>query len=255
MEERLIRKVTEIGNGAHIFAPREWLDEEVVIIRIPKKDPKEEIIKLLRPYLDKVIASFLYGSYARNEQEKDSDIDIFVISSEKLIIKAKGIEIMVIPEDKIEMAKKLNPVLFYSALQEAHPIINSSYIGNLRKEKIKLSYFKDFIKETKIAISSNEELVNLDKKTGKEVSASVVYSLVLRLRGVFIISNLLNRKEYSKKEFKDWLDSNSINYNTVYNVYRALKNNKKPEEKILIQEIEPLMKLLANEIKKLERRT
>ena len=87
-EEKIIRKVSEIGNGAHIFAPREWLNEEVILVRIPRKNTKEEILKLLSPYLDRVIAVFLYGSYARNEQNKNSDMDIFVISSEKFIVKA-----------------------------------------------------------------------------------------------------------------------------------------------------------------------
>ena len=113
-EERLIRKVTEIGNGAHVFVPREWLNDEVIMVRTPRINPQEEIIKVLGPYLDKVIAVFLYGSYARGEQERDSDIDVFVISREKFSVKSKNIDIVVIPESRIKSAIKLNPLLFYS---------------------------------------------------------------------------------------------------------------------------------------------
>jgi putative transposon-encoded protein len=43
-QEQLLRKVTEIGNGAHVFAPKEWIGEEVFIVRTPKKNLKEKIL-------------------------------------------------------------------------------------------------------------------------------------------------------------------------------------------------------------------
>lgn len=256
MESKIIRKVTEIGNGAHIFAPKEWLDEEVVIIRVPRKNPKEEILKLVYPNLDKVMAVFLFGSYARNEQEKDSDIDILIIASEKFKVNKEGIDVIVIPECRIEKAKKLNPILFYSMLQEAIPILNSSYLEKLKQDKIKLEHFKGFLKDTKYSLESNKELMEMDKKlNNKNASESVVYSLLLRLRGIFIINLLLNREKYSKELFKKWLVENSgIDYEKVYKIYRAVRDNKKTEEKILITETEPIMNLLIKETEKLSKR-
>ena len=258
MESKIIRKVTEIGNGAHIFAPKEWLDEEVVIIRVPKKNPKEEILKLVYPNLDRVIAVFLFGSYARNEQEKDSDIDILIISSEKFKINKGGIDAIVIPECRIEEAKKLNPILFYSMIQEAIPILNSSYLEKLKQDKIKLDYFKDFLKDTKNSIKSNKELMEMDRKlNNKNASESVIYSLILRLRGTFIINILLNlnKEKYSKELFKKWLVENSgTDYEKVYKIYRAVRDNKKTEEKILISEAESIMNLLIKETEKLSKR-
>ena len=256
MESKIIRKVTEIGNGAHIFAPKEWLDEEVVIIRVPKKNPKEEILKLVYPNLDRVIAVFLFGSYARNEQEKDSDIDILIISSEKFKINKGGIDTIVIPECKIEEAKKLNPILFYSMLQEAIPILNSSYLEKLKQDKIKSGYFKDFLKDTKHSLGSNKELMEMDRKlNNKNASESVIYSLILRLRGIFIISLLLNKEKYSKELFKKWLVENSgTDYEKVYKIYRAVRDNKKTEEKIPISEAESITNLLIKETEKLSKK-
>ena len=135
MDEKIIKKVTGIGNGAHIFAPREWINDEVEIRRIPKGNPKDRIMRIIYPYLDKIIAVFLYGSQARREEEAGSDIDVFIISSERFDIKFGG-DIIIVPESKINLAKELNPVLFYSMLNEAKPIINSHYLEKLKKEKI-----------------------------------------------------------------------------------------------------------------------
>lgn len=202
------------------------------------------------------MAVFLFGSYARNEQEKDSDTDVFVISSEKFKIRARDMDMIIVPENKLQAAKKLNPILFYSMLQEAIPIVNSFYLEKLKQEKIKLSYFKDFLKDTKEAIKSNEELIEMDRKLkNKDASESVVYSLLLRLRGIFIINLLLNKKKYSKELFKEWLIKNSgADYNKIYKIYRAVRDDKKTEEKISISEAESLSSLLIKETERLSKK-
>ncbi|MFH1711206.1 MAG: DUF2080 family transposase-associated protein, partial [Nanoarchaeota archaeon] len=247
-------KVTEIGNGAHVFAPREWLNDEVIIVRTPRMNPKEEIIKVLGPYLDKVIAVFLYGSYARGEQERDSDIDVLVISREKFSVKSKNMEIVVIPESRIKSAIKLNPLLFYSMLNDALPIINSFYFEKLKQEKIDFSLFNEVIEDTKGSLNSSQKIMDMDYRLkSKLASESVVYSLILRLRGLFIIDILLKNKRYSKQSFKNWLVTNSnVDYEKVYNIYRAVRDNKKVAEKVPIEQAESLIELLFKEIKRLE---
>lgn len=252
MEEKMIRRVTEIGNGAHIFAPKEWMNDEVMIVRIPKKNPKEELIRILSPHLDKIIAVFLFGSYARNEEESNSDMDVFIISSEKFTIQSKDIEAIVVQKDKIELAKKLNPILFYSMIIEAKPIINSDYLYELRKEKINFDYFKDFLKDTKRMIEINKEDIERDELINQKSDESSVYSLILRLRGVFIINLLLKDKKYSKKEFKEFLIKNSkIDYEKIYNIYSNVKNNKKTKEEIGSEQTESLLNLLIKETAKI----
>ena len=123
-KEQIVREVTLIGNGAHVFTPKEWAGEEVFIIRTPRQSLNKRIIGVLEPYLKYIEGAYLYGSYARKEQRKDSDIDILIIVNKSFKINKKGFEIIVLEKDKIKKATQFAPILIYSALAEAKPIIN-----------------------------------------------------------------------------------------------------------------------------------
>lgn len=254
-EEKITRRVSEFGNGAHVFVPKNWANDEVTLIRIQKKDVKEQIIGLLSPYFEKIIAVFLYGSYARSEQNKNSDIDLFIIASEKFSLKKDNFEINVIEEDKLEKAKKLNPILFYSMVQEARPIINKNYLENLRIEKPSKDYFKDFIKSTERIIAINKKMINLDKESNSQfVSDSTIYSLILRLRGIFLINCLIKNEKYSNLNFKKWIvKSFSGDYEKVYNIYTSIRDNKKIKERVLLSDAEQLLNLLETEVRKYDK--
>jgi predicted nucleotidyltransferase len=253
-QEQLIRQVTEIGNGAHIFAPKEWMNEKVLIVRLEKKSIKEEILGMLYPYLDKIITVLLYGSHGRGEADKDSDIDVLVIAKDKFKLDKKpNIECVIISEDFLNSAIEINPIMMYSIFREAIPIINQDYLEKLRKIKINPKFFKQFIYSTKESIKSSEEIIELDKKTGKTASNSIIYSLILRLRGVFIINQLLADKIYSNELFKKWITNNcKINYSKIYEVYRIVRAEKEIKDKIFIGEAEILIRFLKEELKKLE---
>ena len=256
-QEQIIRKVTGIGNGAHVFAPKEWMNEEVILVRVPKEAIRERVLDSLSPHLKDIVAVFLYGSHVRNEQEEGSDIDLFVISGKKLEMNSKGkLDIIVVQEDKINKAIETNPILFYSLLREAKPIINSSFLAKLQKQKINPSYFNKFIEDTESMIRMNREFIDLDRLDGEVLkSDSVIYSLILRLRGVFLIRSLITKGEYSNKLFKKWIEKNieRIEYEKIYNIYRAVRDKKEIKEKIDIKQAEELTSLLEKEILKLKK--
>lgn len=251
--EQLIKKASAIGNGAHIFVPKEWVGQEVVIVKSPLK---EELIKILSPYLEHIIGVYLYGSYARGEQTEESDIDVLVIADKKFKIREKGrFDIIVINKEIIDEAPKINPILWFSMLRDAKPIINEALLFEMQKKSIDIKLFQDFIKSTKESQKSNKELIELDKKT-KDVSSAVIYSLILRLRGIFLINKLLNNQKFNNELFRKWLiNKTKIDFNKVYKIYRAVRDDKKKIKiKITLEEEEKLYNLLESEIKKLEKK-
>jgi len=254
MQEQIIRRVTLIGNGAHIFTPKEWLNEKVLVVRLEKKSINEKVLEIVSPYLDKVICILLYGSYARNENTEESDIDVLVISREKFKIdKTSDVDFLIVPEESLNSAIKINPLLMYSIFKEAKPIINGKYFEELKKIELNKKLFFPFLKSTKESIKSSQKIIELDKKIGEFASNSVVYSLILRLRGAFIIENIFNKKKYSNKLFKKWLKENcKVDPEKLYKIYQIVRSGKKEKDIALISEEESLIDFLKEEIKKLE---
>jgi len=92
----------------------------------------------------------------------------------------------------------------------------------------------------------------LDKRTGKTASNGVIYSLILRLRGTFIIHQLLKNKTYSNGLFRKWVTSRyKGDYDELYEIYRKIRDEKEIKDKIPIKDAEILLKLLKEEIQRM----
>jgi len=258
MEEQLIKTVVRSGNGGIVWVPKEWINERVIVLRpdIPKLTLNQEIIKVLEPFLEDVIAVFLYGSYARNEQEKDSDIDFLVIAKNEFKVSHKKFEIKVITYDKLIKTIKENPIMFYPFILEAKPIMNSKLLEELKRIEIDYKKFDWFLETTKDIININKEILELDKLEGAYLkSLSVVYSLILRLKGLFLINCIKNKEKYYNKNFKAWLLKTGLNkseLNKIIKIYKLIKNGKISEEKIKISTLETLLNLLGKGVIKLK---
>jgi predicted nucleotidyltransferase len=255
IQEQLIRKVTNIGNGAHIFAPKEWLNEDVLVVRLEKKDVKEQILEKLLPFLDKVIGVFLFGSHARKESNEHSDIDVLVIAREKFKINEGGFDFVVMTDKDIPSAIKLNPLLMCSIFREAVPIINGEKLEALKKLEFNKKIFVPFVEQTEKIIEENKELLELDKKTGKYASDSIIYSLFLRLRGIFIIKGLLRGNSFSNERFKDWLDLEEKTYLGIYKSYSEVRNGAYGKDSLVkVEDSEKLLCFLEKELKVLRKK-
>ena len=255
-KEQLVKVVSQIGNGAHIFAPKEWIDEKVLIIRLEKKTIKEQIIEKIYPYLDKIIAVFLYGSHARNEANESSDLDVLIIAREKFKIEnQKGQEFIILTAEEIPKAIESNPILMYSMAREAIAIINQDYLEKLKKLKINVNYLRKFLKQSKDSIKLSRELIELDKRTGEYSSDSVIYSAILRLRAVFIIGCILNKTLFYNSNFKIWLKNINIDYSKAYQIYQEVRAGSFGKDTSLkVEQEEKLINFLEQEIIKLEKK-
>ncbi len=225
-----LRTIQQIGNGAHIYLPREMVGQKVLVIPIEKtiEDIKEKIYTILKPYLEHVKGVYLYGSYARNEQTPDSDIDILVITDSKIEIKSKikGYEIISSTLEQIEKTINNNAVLILQILREAKPLINQQLIEKYKKEKLTKKNTRWYIETTESSLKLAEDWI-IDKDI--DSMPNIVYPLILRLRGLSLIKSLMYNRDYSNKGIMNYLIKNNISpikAEQLYKIYREHRDNK-----------------------------
>jgi len=253
MKQELIKPIVKLGNGAGVVLPKEWLGGEARV-QVSKKplNLKEDIIKMLKPYFKDLIGIYLVGSYARGEQNKNSDIDVIAISSKtkKEIVSGKY-HISIYKLESAEKTLNKHPIMIYPRLIEAKTILNEILLEKLKSTKISKEKFKIFFGETKRIIKIDREFLELDKLDGDYLaSTTVIYSLILRLRGIFIIESILNKKKYSNRLFKKWLTKIVSNreLEKIYKIYQSIKDNKGLKIKIRISVAEKLLNFLEKKV-------
>jgi len=253
----LVKNVSKWGNSAGILLPKEWIGSQVKVVLIDRtSDIKKEIFKILDPYLNDVIGVYLIGSYSRGEQERDSDVDVIAISknTKKEIVSGKY-HVSIITLESVEKTLEKNPILIFPRLVEAKPILNKDLLKRLKSEKINKDMFGEYFSETKRIIKINKAILNLDKEQENEFAdPEIIYSLVLRLRGMFLIDCLLSKEKYSKKKFMRFLGK-GIGKNMVeeiYAVYKSVRDNKKTKKRIKLNSALGLLSYLEQKVKRFE---
>lgn len=263
IKEQIVKQVVKSGNGGAVWVPKDWLGEEVIVIRQekPKLEIRERVVRLLEPYLKDIISVGIYGSYARNEQTKDSDIDVLVITKNKPIrldLKEEKIDLVSFPINRFKTAIEKYPAIYYQMIQEAEPLINESVLEELKHIKINKNSFKNYLKDTREHLRSNKELIELDKIDNVYLkSYSALYSSMLRLRTLFIIRCILNGDRFSNKRFKSWMNHrlSSQEFEDCYNAYASIRDDKDTKNlRIRIAVAEKIVNILAKELKLLETR-
>jgi len=252
----LVRETRRWGNSAGILLPKEWVGNQVKVILIDRSlNIKKEVLNILEPYLEDIIGIYLTGSYARGEENEKSDIDIVAISKKtKKNIKSGKYDISIATLDGIKRTIKYDPILVLPRLNEAKVILNPQLLEDLKNVKLEKGSFKEFVEGTYRMIKINKEFINQDKKTNSEYldSTSVIYSLILRLRGIFLAKCLLKKINYSKKEFLKSLEKelDSEELKIAYRIYECIRDDRKIKEKIKLETAEKLLSILEREIKK-----
>lgn len=249
----LIKKIVRVGNSAGVILPKEWYGGEAKIELIEKPiDIKKDLFEILIPYLEDIIGIYIVGSYARNEQTADSDIDVVVITNntKKRIEKGKY-EIILISKDSVEKQLENNILPLLPMLKEASPLINAKLLEDYKKTKLTRRNLRFHIETTKSAMKVIEASLKLaDKMKIKEGDGSA-YSLILRLRGVYILDCLKNGKKWSKKEFLSLIKKISGSLN-AYQGYLRVKENKKARDELPVEEAQKLHNYIIKKIRQQE---
>lgn len=243
METKLVQK---FGNSGHIVLPKYYVGKRIKFVAAPKtfNDIKSQVLEILKPYLGSVLGIYLYGSYARNEQSLDSDIDILAVANAKLKIADKIDDFSIISATikELEYTLENNAVLTLPIIKEAKTIINPVLLEKYKENKFTRENSKSFLDSTAKILELNKMGLELKFEIG-----SLVYSLILRTRGLLMISLMLHNRLYSKSALFSYLEDNGISQNKVeefYAVYSKEKNNIKIKGSAVISK-EDIAKLLA----------
>ena len=233
IETKIVQK---FGNSSHVVLPKEYIGKRIRFIAEPKtfEDIKSEILGILKPNLEKTIGVYLYGSYARNEQTINSDIDILTVTSSKLKIidKIDNYTIISTTIEELEDTLRSNAVLILPIIKEAKTIINPNLLNKYKNYKFTNKNTKSFINSCIEVLKLNKKGLELDFEIG-----SLVYSLILRIRGLLIIKLMLNNKLYSKSLLFNHLENNNISKNKsreLYKIYTEERNNDKVKKSDII---------------------
>ena len=211
--------VQRFGNSGHIVLPKEYVGKRIRFIAEPKtfEDIKSEILEILKPYLENIVGVYMYGSFARNEQTISSDIDILVITGAKfkIIDKIGNYSIISITIKELENTLKNNAVLILPIIKEAKTVINPNLLKEYKKCQFTKKNTKNFIDSSIKTLELNKKGLGLDFEIG-----SLVYSLILRIRGLLMIKLLVNNNLYSKSSLFRYLENNNLPKNKIEELYR-----------------------------------
>ena len=233
-----IKKTVKAGNSSAVILPKAWLDKEVRVELIKKTHETmlQEVINIVKEdaSLEEIIGVYLVGSYARGEEDRNSDVDILVISANTDIeMISKGIyNIFFMSEGLLKWKLESDLFPIGQMIREARPLINASYLKSIKIEVTEKNV-RWYLDTTKKKLDLIEKILALYRR--ERVSDKVAYSLILRARTLYIMQKLILNHEYSKKDFKELIAKVSGSNNT-YNAYLSVKagledtNNARKEE-------------------------
>ena len=249
----LIKNAISWGNSAGVLLPKEWKGKEVKVVLIDRSlQIKKEVFDILSNYSEDILGIYLIGSYARGEQTKRSDVDVLVITSKTNERIERGkYDFLVVSEDLVEEKFKKNILPLLPMLKEAKTLLNSSLIEKFKNTKITKRNLRFHIETTKSAMGVVKEFIELAKIDNRKITDRIAYSLVLRLRELYIVDCLIKNKMWNNKEFLSLVKKVSGS-TEAYEGYLRSKDNEKTKRNLSINESERIYSYILKKIKEQE---
>jgi len=245
----IVKQTREVGTSAGVLLPRKWLNKQVVVTLFSpsREEIAREVLDILIKggFNEETKGVYLYGSYARGDYDQESDIDVLVITQGvNKLINDKNYEILLVSEENFsrDLATNLN---YLSILKEIEVIVNKDLIERYSKRKNMLNINK-ILKEIERIIKINKDTVEICKANNRNIPDGIVYSIVLRLRELYLIKCLISKKIYSKEDFL------KICGEKRYSAYIRIKRNEKEVNNLLPEEIKNILDLSEKWLKELK---
>ncbi len=249
--DSIVKRAREVGTSAGVLLPRNWLNKHVVVTLLEISNEKifQEVMEIIfkEGLNEEVKGVYLFGSYARGDFDFNSDIDIMVITEKtNRLISSGKYEILAVSEENFSKGLK-DSLNYRSALMELTVLLNRELIERYRSKKIQFD-FKKNLAEIANVVKINKGTVDICLEKGKFLSDGVIYSIVLRLRELFMIKRILSGEKYSKKDFLDLVGEK------IYSAYSRVKRDEREINDIMPEEVAGLFSLSTKWIKELKGR-
>ena len=248
-----IKKTVKAGNSSAVILPRAWLNKEVSIELI-ERTPESillDVLNIVKNHisLSEIIGVYLSGSYARGEETKESDIDILIITKniDKKAIDEGIYSILIVSEELMKQKLENNLFPVGQMIKEAKALINSDYIKKI-EVRVTNKNVKWYLDTTEDKITLIESAI---AKSLNKIDNQVTYTLILRLRTLYIIEQLLKNKVYSNKEFIKIIKDVSGSDN-AFTSYLYEKNNQEKAELTSKKEAQNLLAYLKKQLKEIK---
>lgn len=252
--EEIIKKTIKLGNSAGVLLPKEFLNTYVKVVLQPLNIERDILdILIEKKILKNILGCYLIGSYARKEQTIESDVDVLAITDKiNKRIKKGRYEIICVSKEEVErqLTENIFPIL--PMIKEAKIIINDNLIKEHIDSPLTKKNLKWHIDTTKSAMRVVKEYIKLAEEMEEKVSDAASYSLILRLRTLYIIDCLRKGRLWKKKEFLDLIKKISGSL-IAYERYLDSKNNNAKRYKLPIEEAKKLMDYINKNIIKVEK--
>jgi len=257
--DSILRRTIKSGNASAVVLPKTWLAKTVRIELIEKDNYMilQEVLEIIKSSveLSEIFGVYLVGSYARKDRENSSDIDILVLSekTDREIIKERGYEILIVSKGLLDYKLKKNLLPIGTMLREAIPLLNGKLIRDLKvkvtKENVK--WYIETTRERLKVIRESVDRIEKNKPNGK-LNDLVSYSLVLRLRTLYMINCLIKNKAYKKEDFVRLIKNISGSL-ISYERYTHLKNDGENKRELPLIEGKKLYDYLKNYLEETKR--
>lgn len=248
-KQTITKQTIKLGNSAGVLLPREWLNSvvEVKLVKTPygKDRILKDLNKYLKDYFKNILGIYLTGSYARGDYDKESDIDILVVTdSINKIINIENYEFFLISEENL--TKNLSKSLYLaSAIKETTPLMNQKLLKKFRDMKINLN-IKDNLREIERILRINKDMIEIARDYNEKILDGTAYSLVLRFRELYLIRCMGENRTPDKKEFLDLIGKN------IYNAYVRIKRDKEEINDGDVEEADKIYELSKKWLKDLK---
>ncbi|MBM3233602.1 nucleotidyltransferase domain-containing protein [Candidatus Pacearchaeota archaeon] len=247
--ETIVKQAREVGTSAGVLLPRKWLNKQVVVTLFNPSG--EKILQDIIPCLFKhnlnedIRGIYLFGSYARGDFDFNSDIDILILTEKTdKLINCNNYEILMVSEDSF--SKNLpNNLNYLSLLKEIKIIFNKELIEKYRNKKYKFNV-KKYLPEIERIAGINRDTVKTCQENNMNVPDGIVYSIVLRLRELYMIKCLVSGKNYYKKDFLKLIEEK------IYSAYLRIKRNEKELNNLSPDELLKILELSEKWLKELK---